>query len=208
MCIVTVCVRNRGNIASIIYNFKSLALIRCIVHLSFAINKMSNSCISNRALTHTHTQAEFSWLFGQYVSILYEDSVLCIHKHGTTRSLFVRTHFNSVYCEHTHSQTHKHACIHRSLSVVPGFSVPVLSFFLLVVILLDFFIVLALVRSYVRIPAIIIVRHIHAIKIHFTFEFVCVRRCMSSECPSTRRAMCVVETNHNAKLALFRWLSK
>lgn len=76
--------------------------------------------------------------------------------------------------EHTHSQTHKHVCIQRSLSVVPGFSVPVLSFFLLVVILLDFFIVLALVRSYVRIPAIIIVRHIHAIKIHFTFEFVCV----------------------------------
>lgn len=186
------CVWTRGNIASIIYNFKSLALIRCIVHLSFAINKMSNSCISNRALTHTHTQAEFSWLFGQYVSILYEDSVLCIHEHGTTRLPIVCTHFNSVYCEHTYSQTHKHACIHRSLSVVPGFSVPVLSFFLLVVILLDFFIVLALVHScmyVVRTHAIIIVRHIHAIKIHFTFEFVCVS--MYELCARVHEELCV-----------------
>lgn len=109
---------------------------------------------------------------------------------------------------HTHRLTNTLAFIVPSLSF-PGSVCQYLVFFCL---LLFYWIFLSFSLSFVHTYVLTLLSSCDTfMQSKFTSHLnlsVSMCRCMSSEYPSTRRATRVVETNYNAKLALFRWLSK
>lgn len=124
-----------------------MALIRCIVHLSFAINEMSNSCISKRALAHslTHRALLAFWAICFYFfrfQRMKSRFYAYMNMELLVRHLFVHISIQCIVSSHTRFHTSFPLCPTRVQCACTW------RFFLLVVILLDFFIVLALVHSY------------------------------------------------------------